>query len=641
MGLFYLLVAVLALGALPISLSRTLRLQGDDALCASPVIVFLALNASALVPSFFEKLNGPTWAGMLLALAALAFWTTKKWAIASPEPVSARAGQWPDFLLIGALTFPVLVNQIIRPVLNFDDLMYHGSRAGYWLTNQSILPFPVHNDRLVAFPVGGDLWFALGVLTTQGEVAGKVLVFLAYPFSLVLMLATARMLGVRDWLARVAVVLVACIPLFRAGAVGIKPDLWLVVFSLTAVLWFMRWKKGDAVSDQSPLWLALSLGCALGVKWTIAPLFVLLVPVLWTYRAKMRRVFAILTVLTGAVALGGAGLALIHNMATTGHPIGTKLFREVHKPDPGWKVASIHLVRVPFQMVDFPIFPDEELRAATIELLGGWADALGATKELTWEEPGSLPGPFRPEYEMVGNRFSLLWIILLSAMVMVPWLLWKMRRSPGASTLLFLSASVLLLFLTIVFQVRWQPQALLPDRLLLPGLIVGVLLWAWAWERTLATNRAATLFLVTLVAFHSIPFLLHSERVLTTAAATGWSAPTDYSTQSPWEEAARAVGSGKSVLLFASQGALDYPLFDPQGGFSNRVWPWGKLPYDSARFEALLNARRIDTIVFEQAAPFQMLWDADFDPVPFISEAESLPDFEKVSTRMGVVFLRK
>src|SRR5205823_10697251 len=76
-----------------------------------------------------------------------------------------------------------LINQIMAPISGFDERMYHASRVLYWISNHSIFPYMTHNDRQVMIPFGAELLFLWPVLFTKSELFGRVIFWLAYPFS--------------------------------------------------------------------------------------------------------------------------------------------------------------------------------------------------------------------------------------------------------------------------------------------------------------------------------------------------------------------------------------------------------------------------------------------------------------------------
>ena len=257
-----------------------------------------------------------------------------------------------------------------------------------------------------------------------------------------------------------------------------------------------------------------------------------------------------------------------------------------------------------------------------------------------FQAPG--PGPFQPTFGLVGTRFSLLWVFLLITLVTLPFAWKKLRNLPTeARSLLTTSGMTAILFFVVILQTRWQPLAQLPDRFLLPAFAIGLVLFGWSLDRLKARGSIVITLLGSLLFLHGIPYLLASEKVISTALASHWQAPQNYVTASKFEEAARGVGSGKSILLFASQGAQDYPLFDAQHGFSNRVYSWGKEGFDPGKFQKMLDRRQIDAIVFEQSTPFVMLWDPPFDPAPFLRACETLPGFIRVPMQgNAIVFLK-
>ena len=623
---------------------RWLNLKGLDAVSAGPLFSFLAVNVAAAFPSIFDVLNGTSWAAGLLFIAAAMSYSASKWRRQmSMETVSPKF-PWLEVSLVSVVSCVALINQLVRPIVNFDDLMYHGSRAGYWMTNSSVFPFAVHNDRIVAFPVGGDLLFALGAMTAQAEGPGKFLVFLAYPLVLVQLIAITRLLAIQRGRAFLLVVAFATIPLVRDAAIGIKPDLWAVLFSLSAVYWFLQSRQTECAHQRYISWglLIVAIACGLGVKWTVVPLL-LLIPVAMGRMLCKRRVFAAVSILfLISLGIGGAGPALVRNLWIDHHPFGSAEFRAAHAPVGGWATLSVHLRRVPFMLFDLPMLPDEETWRWVDVRLNNIARSSGAMEVLEKEESGSWPGKFRPTVYMIGNRFSLLFIFILTGVMAAPFTYRKLVERREIAAITAVAGLAFLLFLSIILKMRWQSGAQLPDRFLLPSIALGIVVLAWLLDR-LEFNR--TILYATLggcVLFHSIPYLLASERAVTTAMRTQWRSPKFFPAESEFRDAAPLIGSGRRILLFASQGARDYPLFDAKQGFSNNVFPWGHASFEAARFRTAITRHDIDTIVFEQSVPFLMHGHSDFNPMPFIEASEALVDFEKIPTpSQNVIFKRK
>src|SRR5690606_29372858 len=129
-------------------------------------IGFLLICATATILSRFHCLHAWVWTAILAATGIVSsLWLLRKRG-SRVEEAHPEIG-YLEILGVVLLFAPVLIVQITHPVFQWDDLMYHGSRAGYWMNLGSALPFNSHSERLSLLPLGGDLLFAFGAIMTR------------------------------------------------------------------------------------------------------------------------------------------------------------------------------------------------------------------------------------------------------------------------------------------------------------------------------------------------------------------------------------------------------------------------------------------------------------------------------------------
>ena len=628
---------------------QALGANGLNLFCAASLVGFLLVTSSATILSPFHLLTSRGWAVALmvssLLLGAAAALRLRRHPPGGAAPENTLRPL--DIVGLAALSCPVFVLAILSPITRWDDLMYHGSRAGYWMQNASALPFISHDDRLSVFPIGGDLIFACGTIISGSELPGKFLVSLAYPLVLFAVLALLKNAGLRSSVALGVIVVFATTPIVLANGVGIKPDFWLVLLGIITLHWILTARRGDAAMSLTALCClaAASAGAALGVKWTAAPLlllapFALLLPG-WTQRPAQRwlppaAAFAL------ALALGGAGPILLFNLQTSHHPFGPKALRAWHQPDPGLHPMLVQLKRLPFLLFAPPYVPSAPVRA----LLDGWetsaATAIGATEAL-WRENGpAWPGRFVPRAKPWDEGFSLGWMLVFLGFPTGIYLFRQPAESRERLAFLLISGLSLVFILAVATQTRWQPTAGLPDRFLLPAFAFGCIALAWPVDRLVAGSKPAIVLLGALAGLHALPFLAWAVGAFRFGAANNWQAPSTVVSGSELITISRRLPPGRTILLLADQSCRDYPLFLAREGFANRVLPWGKAAYDRAAFNRSVQQAGVDTVIVVSPDWIDLLWEPPLDARPFVRDMDSRAGFVRLPETGGlVVYLRK
>ncbi len=631
-------LALLALVTASVLASAALGANGAQLWCGASLIGFLLITSTATVLSCAHALTSGVWTGVLVGVCAI----VSAFAVQRRPPMLPSLGSAETLILL-ALVCPMFVMQTLSSVNAFDDLMYHGPRTAYWMENASALPFVSHNDRLSVFPIGGDLLFAFGTIISGSELPGKFMVFLAYPLSLFAMRALLQTLGVRLPTALGMVAAFALAPLVMANAVGIKPDLWLVLLGVIALHWVI---VAQRTGSLIPCCLAAAgAAAALGVKWTAAP-FVLMTPLLLLLPRPAgswkRRAAALALTLFFASALGGAGPILVSNLRASHHPFGPLAMREAHQPAPGWHTMIVQLKRLPFILIDPPIMPFETARATLEQWEISAADTIGATEALREEVGRVWPGGFVPRVTDLDDRFSLGWFLVIVGGVGAAATCFRQDAPREARFAVALMLGMSAAFtVAVVTQTRWQSAAGLPDRFLMPALAFGLLGAAWPIDQFLSRRIAPTIIFWTVVALHALPFLMLMQIPFSFGKLIGWQTPVYFDTGSEFEVLSHLLPPGRTILLITGQGSRDYPLFRAREGFANRVIPWGKSAYDRDAFNRALTQSDVDTVVFADSKEIPMLWDPSFSAQPFLDDLAARPNFRRAPI-MGdpAVFLR-
>lgn len=595
-----------------------------DALGAGLLGAFGSLSASATALSTVHALTGTTWIAALVVLAA-GLMCVKKGTSPGPEPMVSLTGWQVLLLLLPALM--VGVAQILSPITKYDDLMYHGSRAGYWLGNRSVFPFLSHNERQEVFPYAGDLLFAFGVFSSHGEVPGKIAVFLAYPGILLLTAGLLLKRGLPRGMAIGTAWAVGVAPLVRDAAIGIKPDLWGLVFTLVAInaAWDI-WHEPQSPRRRIHAAIVVGAICAaVAIKTT----FLLLLPVALVplIRSTLKERVQLLAITLGCLLAFGLVVTFAHNLGQKGGWLGSPAMMAVHRPAPGAVTMERHLARLPFLIFGLPWVPSETLRHRLNQDLASLADSLGATKVLPSENSGGWPGVFTVTVPEFNRGYSMLWLIgiagTLAAIANIN-ALRSDRDARSAAAILLLGT---ILILGVACGVRWQSHSGIPDRLLVPGMAVFSVGAAWWWYHGGFRHRGIRGVLAALLLAHAVPFLHESRLFLVRMRNGGMATDRGNSVLSP---AAAVVPPGSRVLLFASQSSGDYVLFHPEFGFPTTVIPWGRRTFSESDFASELTHSNPDFVVFEEAEATYFHWDDPLPLHPFIQYLEKTGRFRLV-----------
>jgi len=604
-----------------------LQLREVDALGGGMVGAFAALSLSATVLSFFDTLTGATWIVGLMMIAAILQWSTKR-ITPGDDAGNTPFPLWQIALILLPALFVAWV-QLISPVAKFDDLMYHGSRAGYWLGNHSVFPFPSHNERQEVFPYAGDLLFAFGVFTARNETLGRMMVFLAYPGMLLLIAGLLRKRGVSAGVAIGTAWLVGSTPQVRDAAIGIKPDLWGLVFALIAIneVWNI-WHAPHAPGRKTSGAIVLGSICAaIAIKTTFLLLIPLaFVPLLMAGSFKERIQLA--GVVAGSLFSFGLLVTFVHNKKYEKGWLGSPEMVRIHRPDPGVGAVRRQLERLPFLLVGIPWVPNETLRNQIEKQLDDLSVLTGAAKPLPLESSQEWPGRFAPTVPEFNRGYSLLWLFglfgLTAGLLNLKTL---MSDRDGVAGLAVIGLG-LSLMIGVATAVRWQANSDVPARFLVAGFAVTMVGAAYCWSRAGWRHPAIMLSLASLLAFHAVPFLQATHLFLLQVGRGGIGNGGGTSALSP---AAAIIPPRSRILLFASQATGDYVLFHPAAGFLTTVMPWGRRPFSEKAFASVLARDNPDFIVFEGRDSVSFHWHDPVSLAPFLNFLDKSPLFFRVS----------
>jgi hypothetical protein len=482
--------------------------------------------------------------------------------------------------------------QFVSPIGKYDDLMYHGSRAGYWLHSHSVFPFVSHNERQEAFPYAGDLIFAFGVFTAHSETLGRMLVFVAYPALLFLTAGILRKHGVRPGPAIAAACVVGVTPQVFSAALGIKPELWGALFALIALDVTCNALDASNAGErrkQCAILLA-AIAAAIGTKFT----YLILIPLGFVpFLLHRRRDYLfMLTVGACAMLVFGLPVTLSHNRTHYQGWLGSPTFTSGHRPDPGVTPIVRHLERLPFTLVGVPWVPSARVRHVLETTLQAAADGIGASRPLRMERPDKWPGRFSTEVPKVDTGYSLLWVgafgVLVASLGSNP----RMRRDRTGRMALAYIAFAICFTAGVACTVRWQIPADVPRRFLIAGSVAMVIGSVTYWQHTKSGQPVLSAAVLALSTFHALPFLNEVRHLF--AGDIPYRQP-----ESVLMPAADVVPPGARVLLVASQDSGDYVLFHPKLGFPTAVVTWGQRPFASSQIDSTLRDTRVNAVVFE------------------------------------------
>jgi hypothetical protein len=585
---------------------------------------WLTAQATLLVGVFLWSRRG----ARLEPLDALA--SFRRWWVSAP--LLARGASAIAFLFL-ALSG---VRQVIEPLSGFDDRMYHASRVAYWMQNESLLPYPTHNERQVAFPFGSELYFLWPALMTKSEAAGRVVFWLGYPLAAIGAHLLAGTAGAREPYRSLATLLFVSTPIVGSLSIGLAPESWLTVFELATAFWMLEAAKAADVSEaaRASAWASVFFLLALNVKTTAVGLAlpVALLPLLIAHRGARWLTFRALV--TGAFAglfLSGLALYLVGNVARCGNPFGSAGLRQVLRSDLNARQLVIHAARLPLVLFELPWVPAPVRER--LETLGERvATSLGATQMISYEESDWFwPGKFHFNLPSTAKNYSLGGLLWLPALGCALLLVLRGFRTIGRDfrkSGLFISAVVAFSsLLPVVFGVRWMAGSGVPIRFLVAPWALGAVLLADLASTFTSGSRSIAFVAGLLVSFQTVPSIHADTRSLWAAIQVPIAEAT---LDEPFADVLQKLPPGSRVLLFAHQGTRDYPLFRPREGFPNRVITWGK---ETPTLESIMREVRgshATHVLFENDEWLSRHWDPSLRVAEAVSALAESPGYQDV-----------
>jgi hypothetical protein len=104
----------------------------------------------------------------------------------------------------------------------------------------------------------------------------------------------------------------------------------------------------------------------------------------------------------------------------------------------------------------------------------------------------------------------------------------------------------------------------------------------------------------------------------------------DWELDQPFQTVIPFLEPGARIMLISASWDREYGLFNPRGGFTNEVYPWGQEPFSRERADRMLAEHRItDVIVGDDTAVF-LEWAGYLSTREFVRWLEDRADFTQV-----------
>ena len=586
----------------------------------------LQLGTIAITLSLFRMVTPIAW---LIAQGALLPVTTLFTRRGMPKreattrtlgkALATRVTQGVSLAVLG-IVLVSFAERFALPLREFDDRMYHGSRAAYWLQHRSVFGYATHHERQVAFPFGGELWFFWPVLFTRSEMAGQLGFGLSLPLVALGAYWTLREAGASRNGAALGVVAFCFAPMVLYHTRGLRTELWAALYAIGCGFWAIRVLR-DEEQRIVPLVLAgLCFALAVNVKATALPMALGLVVLAIVAPRKGPTLAAIVTGVVGGLILSGFVATAAYNWRAFGHPLGSQHFRAVHAADVSTVQLRTHAARAILSFVDPPVAPVAAMRTALESAGASFLKFLHADAPLPREEQ-PWPGQYAFRVNVVAGNYSLAgiaWIVLLAASLVLfvreIARTWPRVRLSSTSLLALFAAPMLL---APVFMLRWTEGV---PRFWVPAYALGVLVFVPVLERWTATRRWLRVACALVLASMALPAaFVHLDR--SWADLQGKFSPVGL--EEPFFEPLAHIDDGSTILLAGVSDVRDYPLFAPRRGFPNRVVSWGSGPFDATRMRRLLDEHRVTHVIVQTEPP------VDFAPMVNWLTAE--PDFAEIA----------
>jgi hypothetical protein len=304
-------------------------LRGCAIVIAGMAVVTLGFHA--LVPILQFRLSVALGGAMVCAAAALAT-ADRRAALAAAMSRDRRhlrrlARLWrrsPRRMWIAAFAVcgaPVILRPFVIPPLGWDALLYHATKAAYWVQHGGpalvLVPGPQSWDLTRNSFAGGEVFLAWAMLPMRGDLlvgVAQVVQWLAIGLTL---LAVAREVGVREPWGTAAVGFVMALAPIRLEVGSGYVELSLVVFLAAGLAFTARWLTRG---EPGALFLAgIALGLACANKITALPVAAFALALAGGYALARRR--AAVLAATVVVCAAFASPWMIYNRVDTGYPL--------------------------------------------------------------------------------------------------------------------------------------------------------------------------------------------------------------------------------------------------------------------------------------------------------------------------------
>jgi hypothetical protein len=594
----------------------------------------LAAQASSMVGRFTAGGVLACQGVLVLLLAGAARTPAKNRSVAAPERVRASGAVRIVCVVLAAVvvaTSMSLTRQLNLPVRGWDECNYHGPRMAYWLQSSSVLPYPTHNERQTLFPCFAEMVSVWPLVFVRGEWLARGAFWVCLPLGAAGVWTVCRALGLSRPAAWGGAALWVTTPAVLQQAESLKSDIWQGVFLLGAAYWIVRPRPTGERPWARWVWAGVFIGMAVGVKTTAAAVLpgVLLVAALGAggLRERARSFLAIGPGLLAGALVSGLAVVLGCAVLRYGHPLGPPELRVLVRADMEARSLLTNAARAALFLIEFPSIP-EGARAAVQEWGRGAARALGADRVLRFEEGLKYPGRF--EYRLAGTAaaFSLgglLWgpALVLGGARAVRLHLLRRKGLSDAAALAVMAGGTLL---GVVLMLRWMGGG--PQRFWQGAYAMAVPLIAFFAARACAVaGRPARVLVGAGLVWALVPSFVgqvHSARDALRAA------PDRVALDAPYAAVMQRIEPGARILLIAGNTTREWALFDPRGGFRNRVYSWALADYEPARASAMVGSLDITHVVIEGEGNLIPRWKGVVNAGPVLTALRARGDFREV-----------
>jgi hypothetical protein len=426
-------------------------------------------------------------------------------------------------ILIAAALVCVIFQTLTAWLMYPTSDIYHFVMPLFWRQNQTVLPFPAYDPRLIGVVFLSEALCLPGYLYAHTAAMFSLVSGMAAILIVCLVIAMARHAGATAGAALCAGALIVGYGPMAHPVLGAKADMLISALWFGASIHFLLRTKSHLYPAKSNTLVGCSvfvLAMACGTKNVI----LILIPV---YAASLlllcgRAVFskkAALTILTaGATGMLVSGViwSYASNLGWFGDLRGPQFLKETLSKDFRPRAVWTRVARGTVMLLSDVIWLPGSQQKRYAELCQRAVTALGGRKTIA-EDHGFYS--FRAENIRPGTSFGLLGsMIFLPSLVFAGWMSLRIPRAgswltPGQS---LQNTRVLLLltigsFATYHAFLRWQTIGI--SRLMLPCLTVGAPLAAFLMERSWPRRLALPLTLGVMLVYSISGFGLATRRL--------------------------------------------------------------------------------------------------------------------------------